>query len=65
MKEAGWLLPLRHSVLSQVFLCFINRAQLLGAWFETKDVLHHETIFVVLVALGIGIIVGFVIAREK
>ena len=47
------------------FLVLYQQSITFGAWFEIKDVLHHETIFVVLVALGIGIVVGFVIAREK
>jgi len=47
------------------FLVLYQQSITFGQWFQIKDVIHHETIFLVLVALGIGILTGFIIGREK
>jgi hypothetical protein len=47
------------------FLVLYQQSITFGAWFQIKDALHHETVFLVLVALGIGILTGFIVGREK
>jgi hypothetical protein len=47
------------------FLVLYQQSITFGQWFQIKDVIHHETVFLVLVALGIGILTGFIIGREK
>jgi len=47
------------------FLVLYQQSITYGEWFEIRQVLHHETVFLVFVALGIGVLVGFIIGREN
>lgn len=66
MDSRSWIaLGLAAFCFVAAFLVLYQQSITYGEWFEIRQVLHHETIFLVLVALGIGILTGFIIGKER
>lgn len=40
------------------FLILLHQKITFGVWFQISDVLHHENIALIFLALGVGIIIG-------
>jgi hypothetical protein len=65
MTAKKWI-ALSVAILSFVaaFLILYDQYASFGAWFQIEDV-HHEAFAMSAVALGIGTIIGFIIAAGK